>query len=396
VDTFRFFVVMTAYAIGKFDALHRGHFALAERARELGPPCLLGFSGMAEVLGWPARRPLIAPTDRARVLAGWSLGLDHAVREIGLPFAGIRGMDPAEFISHLRTAHGATALVVGEDFRFGRDRSGDAAALRALAAVQGLRAEIVAPVLHAGEPVSSSRVRAALAAGDVALASAMLGRPHRLVGTVVRGDGRGRKLGIPTANLGGCANQEPAVGVYAAWATIDGKRVQAAVNIGHVPTIGGERPLTVEAHLIGWSGDCYGRELGLDLIAHLRGEHRFATLDALVAQIRADIAAVNGLLESGLDRFENFLLEILWASDASFDDLYAIACREAARDAELTSRLSRSAIEATVARFLGQGLVQKTIWQGTSVLVITTRGTDLLNRARAHRESPLLSLERPL
>ena len=85
--------------------------------------------------------------------------------------------------------------------------------------------------------------------------------------------------------------------MYAAWAHLDGKRLPAALNIGHVPTVGGERPLTVEAHLISWSGDCYGRTLGLDLITRLRGEHRFATLDALVAQIRADVTAVPMLLE---------------------------------------------------------------------------------------------------
>lgn len=289
---------MTAYAIGKFDALHRGHFALAERAVTFGQPCLLGFSDMAAVLGWPTRRPLVAPSDRARVLSGWSQTLGATLREIELPFAGIRGMNPGEFITHLRTAHGATAVVVGEDFRFGRDRGGDAAALRALAEAQGMRVAIVAPVMQGDEPVSSSRVRALLASGDVAGAHALLGRPHRLIGTVVRGDGRGRKLGIPTANLGGCANQEPAVGVYAAWAHLDGQRIPAALNIGHVPTAGGGRPLTVEAHLIGWSGDCYGRDLGLDLIAHIRGEHRFATLDALVAQIRADIALVPALLAS--------------------------------------------------------------------------------------------------
>ena len=103
-------------------------------------------------------------------------------------------------------------------------------------------------------------------------------------------------VGVNTANLGGCTNLEPASGVYAAWAHLDGQRLPAALNIGHVPTAGDARPLTVEAHLIGWSGDCYGRPLGLDLIARLRGEHRFATLDALVAQIRADIAAVPAML----------------------------------------------------------------------------------------------------
>lgn len=289
---------MTAYAIGKFDALHRGHFALAQQAARLGRPRLLGFSGMATELGWPERKPLIAPTDRARVLTLWTDALAAGIAEIELPFATIRGLSPAAFVAHLQAEHGATALVVGEDFRFGRDRGGDVAALRTLAHDHGMHVVIVPPVMHGDEPVSSSRVRDALAAGDVALASALLGRPHRLLGTVVRGDGRGRKIGIPTANLGACANQEPASGVYAAWATLDDQRIPAALNIGHVPTVGGERPLTIEAHLIGWSGDCYGRALSLDLIARLRGEHRFATLDALVAQIRADIAMVPAMLGS--------------------------------------------------------------------------------------------------
>lgn len=289
---------MSAFAIGKFDALHRGHFALVERAATFGAPHLLGFSGMAEELGWATRRPLVAVDDRARVLAEWSQRISTPVAEIELPFASVRGMRPSEFIAHMKQVCGAEALVVGEDFRFGRDRGGDAAALRDLAAAAGMRAAILPPVLHDGDPVSSSRVRAALASGDVALAAALLGRPHRLVGTVVRGDGRGRKLGIPTANLGGCANQEPAVGVYATWAHLDGQRIPAALNVGHVPTVGGERPLTLEAHLIGWSGECYGRVLGLDLIARLRGEHRFATLDALVSQIRSDIAAVPALLDA--------------------------------------------------------------------------------------------------
>ena len=287
---------MTAYAIGKFDALHRGHFALVAQAAACATPCLLGFSGMAEELGWPTRKPLVAPDDRARVLAAWSQSLRTTVSELELPFASVRSMSPGEFVNHLRATQHASALVVGDDFRFGRDRGGDATALRTLGRAAGMRVEVVPAVLHHGETVSSSSVRTALAAGDVALASALLGRPHRLLGDVVRGDGRGRKLGIPTANLGGCTNLEPASGVYAAWAQLNGQRLPAALNIGHVPTAGGDRPLTIEAHLLGWSGDCYGRPLGLDLIARLRGEHRFATLDALVAQIRADIAAVPAML----------------------------------------------------------------------------------------------------
>ena len=287
---------MTAFAIGKFDALHRGHFALAERAAAFATPRLLTFSGMAQELGWPERRPLLAPNDRARVLAEWSQTLGATVAVVEVPFARIRGMSPREFIAHVRTTCGTQALVVGEDFRFGRDRGGDAATLRELATASGMQVAILPAVRHGDAVVSSSRVRAALADGDVTLTTALLGRPHRLLGTVERGDGRGRQLGIPTANLGERANQEPASGVYAAWAHLDGHRLPAALNVGRLPTVAGDRPLTVEAHLIGWSGDCYGRPLALDLVARLRGEQRFANLDELVAQIRSDIAAASLIL----------------------------------------------------------------------------------------------------
>lgn len=287
---------MKAIAIGKFDALHRGHLALAERAVRLGRPHLLTFAGMAEVLGWPRRQPLVAPADRARVLAEWSQRLGAEIGLIELPFAAIQPLSPAEFVRHLVREVGAQAVVVGDDFRFGRGRSGATADLVALARAEGCAAEVVPAVLHAGTPVSSSGVRDALAAGDVALAAALLGRPYRLCGTVVRGDGRGRRIGVPTANLGGRSNQEPASGVYAGWALLDGARLPAAINVGHVPTVGGGRPLTVETHLLGYDGDCYGRPLALEFTSRLRDERRFAGLDELVAQIRADIAATRDLL----------------------------------------------------------------------------------------------------
>jgi riboflavin kinase/FMN adenylyltransferase len=107
---------------------------------------------------------------------------------------------------------------------------------------------------------------------------------------VVRGDGRGRRIGVPTANLGRRANQEPASGVYAGWALLGGARWPAAINVGNVPTAGSDRPLTVEAHLLGYDGDCYDQALALDFACRLRDERRFAGLDELVAQIRADLA----------------------------------------------------------------------------------------------------------
>ena len=285
-----------ALAIGKFDALHLGHRALAERAAALGAPLLLGFAGMAEVLGWPARPPLLAPAERARVLAAWSAQLPRPVAEVTLPFAAIRPLDAAAFVALVRTRCAARALVVGDDFRCGRGRATSAQELVGLAAAQDVEVAIVPPVAWAGAPVSSSRVRQALAAGDLATVTGCLGRPYRVSGTVVRGDGRGRALGVPTANLAERPSADPAGGVYAAWAELDGRRLAAAVNVGHLPTVGAARPLTVEAHLLDWSGDCYDRILHLDLVARLRDERRFSGLEALKAQLALDIAAARSAL----------------------------------------------------------------------------------------------------
>ena len=270
-------------AIGKFDALHRGHRALVEAARALGEPALVSFSGMAEVLGWEPRLPLIAAEDRSEVLAAWR------TKEVIIPFADIRGLDGPGFLRRLRK-EGCSGLVVGEDFRFGRDRAWSAKDLPELAQSEDMSLRIVPAVADAGGVVSSTRVREALDRGQVDVIQRLLDRPYRLRGTVVRGDGRGRRIGIPTANLA-WVNQPVGGGVYAAWAWLDGRRLAAAVNAGSVPTAGAGRSFTVEAHLLDWSGDIYGASLALDLLQRLREERRFPDLEALVAQIRADIAA---------------------------------------------------------------------------------------------------------
>ncbi len=279
-----------AIAVGKFDALHLGHRALAERAAAFGDPHLLRLIGLAEAFGWEPRAPLVAECDRARVLTGWP----GYPRELTADFAVLRGLDADGFLAWLTSVHAATALVVGADFRCGRGRSAGVAELVPLCAARGLGLAVVEPVQVASLPVSSSRVREALVNGDVVAAAACLGRPHRLLGVVQRGDGRGRGLGFPTANLGTARNLAPAPGVYAATAHLAGGTWPAAVNLGVLPTVGAGRPMTVEAHLVGYTGDCYGAELGLDLLGRIRDERRFPSLEALLAQIADDVAAAAG------------------------------------------------------------------------------------------------------
>ncbi len=274
---------MSVVAIGKFDALHRGHRLLVETARRLGPPVMLRFEGMAEALGWAPRLPLLAPADRLEVLADWS------VQEVTLPFAQIRSLEPRQFIAVLRERVDPTALVIGEDFRGGPQRAYAAGDFAAAAKVQGL-ATVIMPLLEDHGVVSSSRIRGLLADGCVDLAAGLLGRPHRTAGTVIAGDGRGRSIGVPTANLTSWESVIPGPGVYAAWAWLAGRRIPAVLNIGRQPTIGADRPANVETHLIDWSGDAYGQRLALDLVIRLRAERKFPGLDALVAQIRQDIA----------------------------------------------------------------------------------------------------------
>jgi riboflavin kinase/FMN adenylyltransferase len=234
------------------------------------------------------------------VIAAWSQQLGVAVQAHELPFATVRSMTPEAFVVFLSSALQARAVVVGEDFRFGRDRSGDLPQLARLAEAHGMVLAVVPAVCAFGAPISSSRVRAALAAGDVAQTSACLGRPYRLVGKVVRGDGRGRQLGFPTANCAERENLTPGGGVYAAWATVgegsDAPVLRAAVNIGRLPSVGEDRPITVEAHFLDHALECYGRRLALDLVARLRDEQRFADLDALRSQIARDVAAARTLL----------------------------------------------------------------------------------------------------
>jgi riboflavin kinase/FMN adenylyltransferase len=283
-----------AVAIGNFDGVHRGHQALVARAvaraRETG--------GAAVVLTFdphPAQvlRPEAAPQPLTTLAQKEELVLALGVeRLVALEFdARLAALTPDAFVREvLASLLGARHVVVGESFRFGHARQGDAHTLEALGGRQGFDVQVVRPVLHAGRPISSSRVREAIAAGEVRDAAELLGRPYALDGVVVRGDGRGRGLGFPTAQL------LPARGVYAGRALVPGGEWRAAVvNVGERPTFGGTG-LVVEAHLLDFAGDLYDARVRLSFQARLRGEQRFASATALVERIHEDVRAARELL----------------------------------------------------------------------------------------------------
>lgn len=289
--------------IGNFDGVHRGHAALvaravaAARARDVRAVALTFDPHPAAVLR-PEAVPPALQSLAERVATLEALGCD-AVEVVAFD-ADLAARSAEEFVTDLLVDRlAAVHVVVGENFRFGRGATGDVALLRDLGDAHGFAVEVVGLVDAGDGPVSSSAVRALLAAGDVTAVTRALGRPHRLAGEVVAGEGRGRTIGVPTANVAVPAGRAlPADGVYACWARVDGADpVPAVVNVGWRPTFDGTSR-TVEAHLlVEGAPDLYGRTLALDLMARIRGEERFDDVAGLVARIARDVEAARGLLE---------------------------------------------------------------------------------------------------
>lgn len=291
-----------AVAIGNFDGVHLGHQALVRAtvalARSAGGTALvLTFDPHPARVVAPERAPraLLALDQRAAILS--ELGIDVVAV---LPFdRGLAALSPEQFARQVLVERlAARAVVVGEHFRFGAARAGDVATLLALGGRMGFSVRAVKPELLDGQPVSSSRIRQALERGDVAAAARLLGRAPFVEGLVVHGDGRGRSLGVPTANVAPDNESLPARGVYAARAREAAAATArpAVVNVGERPTFGG-RVVLVEAHLLDFEGDLYGRRLRLEFLERLREERRFEGKDALLAQIHRDIAAARAILE---------------------------------------------------------------------------------------------------
>jgi riboflavin kinase/FMN adenylyltransferase len=291
----------TYLAIGTFDGVHRGHRqllrAMVESARMNGArPAVLTFYPHPRELLQGQQEPFYICTLEKRLELLSELGLELA---IVLPFdEEVRRTPAADFVEGLCRRLDLSQLW-GGSFGLGYNRQGDLPFLRQMGQERGFSVHPFGDIVQwDGQPVSSSRVRSALRDGDMVQVSGCLGRDYALAGLVVPGDGRGRQLGVPTANLEVWEKQLlPAKGVYGAYAWLDGPRYVAATNIGVRPTVNGHS-LNVEAHLLDFTGDLYGRNLHLEFVARIRDEIKFPDLNALVTQIKADINQVSKLLSS--------------------------------------------------------------------------------------------------
>jgi riboflavin kinase/FMN adenylyltransferase len=288
-------------AIGKFDGVHRGHQALIQAAVKGAQ----GAKAQSVVVTFD-RHPveLLRPGTRTQYLTP----LDEKLRQIGLLGVDVillirlseqfLNLTAEEFIrSVLVERLGMVGVAASESFRFGRGAAGTVATLREMGKELGYQFHEVLPLIVGGSRVSSSRVAAAVAAGQVEEAAALLGRPYALFGQVIHGDGKGRQLGFPTANLRTDERQHhPMTGVYAGYLAWEGSEPRPAVcNLGVRPTVGGTR-FVVEAHVLNYDSSLYDRSVRLLFTHRLRDEVRFPNLDALRAQIAADAARAAELL----------------------------------------------------------------------------------------------------
>jgi len=289
-----------AVAIGNFDGVHVGHQALIRRTRELADAhdartVVLTFDPHpAAVLARHAAPRMLTTIDRRVELLG-DAGADIVVVE---PFTReLAGASPSAFIDDV-VLHSlrANAIAVGYDFSYGQGRAGTTEALRAHGNRAGIEVDIVRAVEVDGEIASSSRIRALLGAGELARAERMLGRRYDLDGVVVHGAKRGRAIGIPTANIRPDLPPPLAPGIYAVTLGVDGAVHPAVASLGTNPTFkehGGA--LVLEVHVLDWDGDLYDRRVRTTFVARLRDEAAFDSVETLVAQIHADIAAAKRL-----------------------------------------------------------------------------------------------------
>jgi riboflavin kinase/FMN adenylyltransferase len=290
-----------ALTVGTYDGLHLGHQALLGRLREHArrlcvPTLMVTFEPMPREFLTPQNPPARLTSLRERWRCLEPMQLDRlCVLRFG---TATRSLTADQFADLLAERLRPSVVVVGHDFRFGRGGGGTAEMLHGAGQRLGFEVDIVAPVTLAGERLSSSAIREALAAGDLGRAERLLGRPYTMIGRVVRGEQLGRKLGFPTANVRFAHRRLPVAGIFAVRVRVEGSqaRLLGVASIGTRPTVGGTEPL-LEVHLFDFEGDLYGRQITVQCVQYLRPELKFESLEAMVAQIHVDAVQARQLLK---------------------------------------------------------------------------------------------------
>ncbi|HUF14319.1 MAG TPA: bifunctional riboflavin kinase/FAD synthetase [Acidimicrobiia bacterium] len=286
--------------IGVLDGVHVGHRSLLSRLDESMTRTVLTFDPHPVEVLRPGTAPRLITTidERIALLAG------TGVEQVGvLDLAEIRSLRPEDFVEEVLVGKLATShIVVGDDFRFGRDRSGDVGLLERMGPDLGFEVERSDLVADDGAAVSSSRIRELIEAGRVSDAARLLGSWFTVTNTVVPGDERGREIGFPTANLRPPDRKVvPATGVYACFATVGGERHDAAVNVGVRPTFGGGE-LLAEAFILDFDESIYGHDLTTEFVEYIRPELKFAGVADLVSQMGRDVTETRSILEGARSR----------------------------------------------------------------------------------------------
>jgi riboflavin kinase / FMN adenylyltransferase len=290
-----------ALTIGNFDGVHLGHQAMLRRLKAAAKTqglraAVLTFEPHPRELFNPTQAPTRLTSLREKLELLAQEGIEHThVQRFDRAFAA---MSPADFVRHLIEFFRARWVLVGEDFRYGARRAGDLPQLQAAGAAQGFVVEAMPTVATAGVRVSSSAIRAALAAGDLKKAEELLGRTYSISGRVVRGLQLGRKLGFPTANVQMKHNRPPLMGIYAVRVHgVRRKALDGVASIGLRPTVDTSGKTTLEAHIFDFDEDIYGAHVRVEFLAKIRDEEKYADLEALKAQIARDCAAARSILE---------------------------------------------------------------------------------------------------
>jgi len=281
-----------AITIGNFDGVHRGHRELVSRLRKLadqitGPAVVLTFDPPPAQLLRPSSVPPSLTWMKRRAEILFDLGVD-VVCVCATNYGLLELTADAFFQQILIERLGVAAIVEGPNFRFGKDRLGDIELLNELCLSNRVQLSIASGQSDDGEWISSSRIRALIAQGEMGSANRLLVEPYRLTGVVGRGAARGRKIGFPTANLEQVPVLIPNHGVYVGRVFLDGRFYSAAINIGPNPTFS-EAASKIEVHIIDFDGNLYGQSLDVEILEQLRGVQKFAGIDELVAQIKIDV-----------------------------------------------------------------------------------------------------------